>query len=109
MKYLAKILVVVIVCTMTTDLFAQNFVVKGGLNLSNMVTKDDDDTYSDDFKMRPGFHVGAAVEFPINEMFSFETGLLLSTKGFQTSEEETYDGEILKYEQKLNLLYFDIP
>jgi len=109
MKYLANLLVVVIVCTMTTELFAQNFVVKGGLNLSNMIAKDDEETYSDDFKMRPGFHVGAAVEFPINEMFSFETGLLLSTKGFKMSEEETYDGETYKFEEKINLLYFDIP
>jgi len=109
MKYLANLLVVVIVCTMTTELFAQNFVVKGGLNLSNMIAKDDEETYSDDFKMRPGFHVGAAVEFPINEMFSFETGLLLSTKGFKMSEEDTYDGETYKIVEKYNLLYFDIP
>jgi hypothetical protein len=109
MKNLTKLIIVVIAFTMTTGLFAQDFAVKAGLNLSNMLMKEDGDTYSDDFKMRTGFHVGATVEFPINELFSFETGLLLSTKGFKVSEEETYDGETYEYDEKLNLLYFDIP
>ena len=110
MKYLVKLFLVVIAFTMATDeLFAQNFGLKGGLNLSNMLMKDDDDTYSDDYKMKPGFHVGATAEFPLSEMFSFETGLLLSTKGFQISEEETEMGETYKMEGKLNLLYLDIP
>ena len=94
---------------MTTESYAQTFGVKAGLNLSNMLVEDDDDTYSDDFKVNPGFHVGATAEFPITELFSFETGLLLSTKGFKVSEEETFMGETVKYESKLNLIYLDIP
>ncbi len=86
-----------------------NFGLKGGLNLSNMLIKDDDETYSDDFKMKPGFHVGAMAEFPLSEIFSFETGLFLSTKGYKISEEETLMGETLKMETKANLLYLDIP
>ncbi len=109
MKNLVKLFVVVIAFTMTTELFAQNFGVKAGLNLSNMLMKDDDDTYSDDFKMNPGFHIGATAEFPLAEMISFETGLLLSTKGFTVSEEETFMGETYKIEGKMNLLYLDIP
>ncbi len=109
MKNLVKLFVVVIAFTMTTELFAQNFGVKAGLNLSNMLVKDDNDTYSDDFKMNPGFHVGATAEFPFSDMLSFETGLLLSTKGYKVSEEETFMGETIKMEGKLNLLYLDIP
>ena len=110
MKNSVKLFVIVIAFTMATDeLIAQNFGIKAGLNLSNMLIKDDDDTYSDDFKMKPGFHIGATAEFQLTEMFSFETGLLLSTKGFKMSEEETYMGETYKYESKLNLLYLDIP
>jgi len=105
MKNLMKLLVLVIVFAMATETFAQKFWVKGGMNLSNILEKDNDDTYSDDYKMKPGFHVGATAEFPINEMFSFETGLLLSTKGMKMSEEE--DGD--KYEASINLLYLDIP
>ena len=109
MKNLFKLLVLVIALTMTTEVFAQTFGIKGGLNLSNLLAQDDDDTYIDDAKMIPGFHIGATAEFPLTEMFSFETGLLLSTKGFKMSEEETFMEENYKYEEKLNLLYLDIP
>jgi hypothetical protein len=110
MKYLVKVFMLVVVfTTVTNELFAQNFVLKGGLNLSNMLLKDDSETYSNDFEMNPGFHVGAMAEFPLSEIFSFETGLLLSTKGFKLSEEETQMGETYKYEQRLNLLYLDVP
>lgn len=110
MKHLVKLFAVVIVVTMITDeIFAQNFGLKAGLNLSNMLIKDDDDTYSDDYKMNPGFHVGAIAEFPLSGMFSFETGLLLSTKGFKASEEEIMSGEPSMREGKINLLYLDMP
>lgn len=109
MKYLVKLFAVVIVFTMTTEIFAQNIGVKGGLNLSTMLMKDNDDTYSDDYKMNPGFHIGVTAEFPLTEIFSFETGLLLSTKGFKISEEETIFGSTIKTEGKMNLFYLDIP
>lgn len=100
-----KLLVLVIVFSLATETFAQKFWVKGGMNLADMLIKDDEDNLSDDYKMKPGFHLGATAEMPINEMFSFETGLLLSTKGTKMSEEE--DGD--KYEGKINLMYLDIP
>lgn len=109
MKNLLKLLMVVIAFTMATESSAQIFGVKAGLNLSNILEKDDDDTYSEDYKMNPGFHVGATAEFPITEMLSFETGLLLSTKGYRMSEEETDGGETYEYKGNINLLYVDIP
>lgn len=101
MKNLFSLLVLALVLTMTAESFAQRFGVKGGLNLSNMLIKDDDKTYSDDFKMKPGIHIGVTAEFPMTEMLSFETGLLLSTKGFKLSREG--------YEGKMSLNYLDIP
>jgi len=96
-----KLLLVVIALTTATDLFSQTLGVRAGLNLSNMLMKDDEDTYSDDFKMVPGFHVGATAEFPISDLLSFETGLILSTKGFKVEESGA--------EIKANLFYLDIP
>ncbi len=95
-----------IVITMATASYAQTFGVKAGLNLSNMsITNDDGWTDFDDTKMNPGFHLGGIVEFPISEMFSFDTGLLLSTKGFKINEkEDNYEDNI-----KMNLFYLDIP
>ena len=100
-----KLLVLVIVFSMAKETFAQSFWIKGGLNLSNILEKDNDDTYSEDYKMKPGFHFGATAEFPLNEMFSFETGLLLSTKGTKMSEDE----DDYSMESKVNLYYLDIP
>ena len=109
MKNLVKLLIVVFIVTMVSESFAQTFGVKAGLNLSNQLFKDDDNTYSEDFKMNPGFHIGTIAEFPITEIFSFETGLLLSTKGFRFSREETFLGETIELIHKNNLNNLDIP
>jgi hypothetical protein len=104
MKYLVKLFVVVIAFTMITDeLLAQNFGLRGGLNLADMLVKFEDGSF--DTKIKPGFHIGATAEFPISEFLSFETGLLLSTKGYKISEKDVN----IEVEQKFNLLYLDIP
>ncbi len=81
------------------------FGVKGGFNLSNMLEKDNDETYSDDYKMNPGFHFGVTADMPINDFLSFESGLILNTKGVKI--EEKIAG--INVEGKLNLYYLDIP
>lgn len=105
MKTLKKLLTVFIVFTMATASYAQTFGVKAGLNLSNMEIKGDDFSDFDDSKMIPGFHLGGIVEFPISDIFSFETGLLLSTKGFKLNEKENNS----EYKIKMNSFYLDIP
>jgi hypothetical protein len=105
MKNVLKLLVVIIALSMTTQTFAQKFGVKAGLNMSNIMLKDDDDTYSDDFKMTPGFRLGATAEFPINDMISFETGLLVSTTGYKSSEEESG----MEYKVKMSNFNVNIP
>lgn len=109
MKNSVKPGILVFLLFLGTESFAQIFGIKAGLNLSNILAKDDDVTYSDDFKMNPGFHIGPTVEFSINELFAFESGLLLSTKGTKISEKETYMDETWSYSSKVNLLYLDIP
>ncbi|MEQ8547142.1 MAG: porin family protein [Cyclobacteriaceae bacterium] len=109
MKNILKLLIVLIGFTMTTESYAQTFGVKAGLNLSNLLVEDDNETYSDDYEMNPGFHVGATAEFRITQLFSFETGLLFSTKGFKISGEESIFGVAIQYESKMNLFYLDIP
>lgn len=99
-----KLLIVVVVFTMATESFAQKFGVKAGLNLSNMLAKDDHETNSDQFKMTPGFHIGPTLEIPINEMISIETGLLLSTKGFKMTEKDGGD----EYKVTANPWYIDL-
>ncbi|NOR74788.1 MAG: outer membrane beta-barrel protein [Draconibacterium sp.] len=109
MKNVLKLLVVVVVISSTSVSLAQTFGVKAGLNLSNMVYKIDDEIYSEEFELNPGFHAGVTAEFPIDDMFSFETGVLLSTKGFKTSSDEMDPSDIYSSDHKVNILYLDIP
>ena len=106
MKNVYKLLVVLFLISLTSQTFAQpTFGIKGGVNFANMVMKDDDDTYSDDFKMKLGFQIGGTAEFVINEMFSFEPALMLSTKGTKME----FDIEGTDITVKTNLMYLDIP
>ncbi len=102
MKKYSKILILFVLVAFSTQSFAQTFGIKGGVNFAKMLDKDEDETYSDDYKMKTGFHVGFTIEQPITDMFSFESGLLLSTKGFKWKEDK--DNNV-----KLNLFYLDIP
>jgi hypothetical protein len=109
MKKIKNLLFILLLITLASATFAQSFGVKAGLNLSNMVVKDDDDTYSDDYKMLPGFHLGVVADIPFSDMFSFEPGLLLSTKGFKYDLSEEYLGETMESKMKMSLYYLDIP
>lgn len=106
---LKKKLSLIVLLIISTASYAQIFGVKAGLNLSTMLLKNNDGKYSDDFKMNPGFHVGATVEFPFTEILSFETGLLLSTKGLKSDQIDTFLGGTAEQKTKMNLLYLDIP
>lgn len=90
--------IVILVLIISTETFAQTITINAGLNLSNMVIKDNSKIYSKDYIMNPGFHAGVTYEYEISKMFMVETGLLLSTKGFKQNETQT-----------LNLYYLVIP
>ena len=116
MKNYVKLIAVVFILSMASESFALRFGAQAGLNLSNMLRKDDiEGILSDDLKMNPGFNVGATVEYPMNETFSIETGLFLLTKGAKNSGEgrdynpfdDTYTDYV--WDSKLNLWYLDIP
>ena len=76
--------------------------VIGGLNFSDMLM--DEGELDPETQGLTGFHVGPAAEFPITEWVSFETGLLLSTKGavYKTTMVGVNKSEF-------NLLYLDVP
>jgi len=95
----------ILLIAMSSISFGQSFRVKAGLNLSDVLIKNEQVDLSDKAKIKPGFHVGASYELPLNDMFSVETGLLLATKGFKFSEKST-DYE---YKETQSFLYVDIP
>lgn len=107
MKNLVRILTFSLISLFVYQANAQNIAIKGGLNLANMLQKDDDDTYSNDFKMNLGFHIGATVDFPINDFLSFEPGLFITTKGYKVDEKDERINT--EFSMKANLYYLDVP
>jgi len=62
------------------------------------------------YKMTPGFHLGPTFEIPIYNIFSIETSLLASTKGFRNSDDDgNYGGLGDSGKVVLSLLYVDLP
>lgn len=109
MKNAIKLFAVSIFMLSTTGIFAQTLGVQAGLNFSTIRFSDDDGSYNDDFDSKVGFNAGLTAEFPIAEMFSIETGLLVSTKGVRSTLETNVFGVTTKATDKLNLVYLDIP
>lgn len=105
MKKPATFLFVLFVLACTTEAFAQSFIVRGGLNLTKMMLKDNEDTYTSQYDWRPGFHLGATAEFPFAKMFAFETGLFLAAKGMNYHD----SGDGWSETDKIALYYLDIP
>lgn len=87
---------------------AQTFGIKGGLNLSKMVTAYDGET-PDGLKFKPGFQVGLTLESPINDNLGFETGIMLASKGSKLEYSEDSFGGLYEIDQTVNTLYIDIP
>ena len=103
-----KLLIIVVAFTMTTKSFAQvKYGVKAGLNLANILAKDNDYTYSDDYSTRIGIHLGVTAELPISEKFSLQGGLLYSTKGYRFSLDDSSGNSIESF--SVILQYYEIP
>ncbi len=110
MSNFKKLLIVVVILTFSVETYAQVFGLKAGFNLSSMCFKNNVQSFGDNFKLNPGFNVGASAEFPINNLFSFETSFLLSTKGYTRTEQFTDDyGFHFDTKEIVNLYYFNIP
>ena len=109
MKKLVQFVIMLCLIGFASESFAQRLGIKAGLNLSTMTYKDNEETYSDDFKSNPGFHAGITAEFGASNMLSFETGLLYTTKGFKASEKENLMGATFEYEAVRTLNYLEIP
>jgi len=101
MKTTTKFLLIIMISMLSIQSYAQSFGVKGGLSLANMLVEDEDETYSDEFSMKPGFHIGGVFDYSLSDFLSIETGLLLNNKGFKLEEDD--------YTMKYNLFYLDIP
>lgn len=101
-RNLMSLCIAVIILSITKPALAQvKLGIRGGLNISNMLSKDKDRTYSTDFYLKSGFNLGVTTDFSISEKFALESGLLFSTKGYQA--------ESFGIKRIINLNYLGIP
>jgi hypothetical protein len=79
--------------------------IQGGLNLANITKTNDGQT--EDNNILPSFNVGVLGRLPLADVFSLESGVLLTGRG---SKAETYFNGTSNYvKTKFNPLYLEVP
>ena len=104
MKITMRIGVAVVIMLLGLQASAQTFGIRGGLNLSKMLIKDDDEKYSTEFSMKPGFHGGLTFQYDFSDVIALETALLFESKGVLYKDE--FSG--VAFKEKINILYIDM-
>jgi len=77
------------------------FIIKGGVSSASFIWEDDLGTIADTDDNRMGYKIGMGMDFPINEIVNFETGLYIARKGMK-KKEDTMTHE-------LTPVYLEIP
>ncbi len=104
-KYL---LILFIIIAINNGTFAQTITIRGGLNLTRIRDNPGSNFVCDAGNgnlISIGYHGGLNVNIPIYKKVSFESGLILSRKGYIRDDGE-YGDHIKGYE---NLLYLEMP
>lgn len=86
--------------TNATATNAPKFGIKGGINFSNLSTKE-----ADKDKMLTGFNIGVFAKMPITNNFAIQPELYYTTKGAQVTYNSTFVNGIAKF----NLNYIEMP
>ncbi len=104
-KCISFVLIVMIgFCTIQSQ--AQSFILKAGMSLPDFYVNNGEDVdMTADYKMRTGFHTGLSADFPQNKVLSFEPGIMFSSKGAKSSDNDAgYRRDVV-----VALYYLDIP
>jgi hypothetical protein len=67
------------------------FGIKAGANFSNISQNFTNSDWEMETNIKPGFHIGATADVPISDNFSFQPGLLYSSKGYSVDIEESIE------------------
>lgn len=100
-----KFLVLIIFALTINSLSAQQFGIKGGLNLAKI--KGSTDGYSVGFDNITSFHLGIIYDTPISNNFYFNTGAIFTQKGFKFDYTDQISGTTLNLSMRIN--YIQIP
>lgn len=109
MNRLIKASIILLFVLTGTNSFAQWYGIKGGYNLSRIITQNDAGNRSSLYTNKEGFHVGFSMQIPVMGPLSFETGLMVSTKGYLANYESTYQSAPVTINLKSTLTYLEIP
>jgi hypothetical protein len=113
MKKLKLFVLSLFIFTFSLKPFAQTFEIKAGANFSTMFFNDEIGYISSkDYQMVPRLLFGVAAEFPLAGSFSYETGLLFSSKGYKLDTfypVPNYQGEYAPVYDNTTLNYIEIP
>ncbi len=96
----------VLICTTLTQAKAQDdelkarFGIKGGVNFSNLYTKDVDEN-----NVLTGFNLGVFAKLPIASFLAIQPELYFTTKG----GESTYNNAFVKGTARFNVNYLELP
>jgi hypothetical protein len=98
------VLTLTLIAAITVTTHAQVY-IQGGLNLANITKTNDGQTEKNN--ILPSFNVGIMGRLPLADMFSLESGALLTGRG---SKAETYfNGGNNYVKSKFNPLYVEVP
>lgn len=110
MKNLKTFLLLFLLICLNINISAQtspfHFGVKAGLNLSTAHVGD-----ASASKFKPGYHVGATVEYQLQKNFLIQSGLFFSAKGSKQEDlnSSDYVGGKPDFTHTYNQLYLEIP
>ncbi len=90
---------VLISCTLS----AQS--VRAGMNLANFIDKNDTATFHPFYDQVVGWHFGAEVDFALSPVFSIESGMHMTSRGFKLRVSDGND----KLTLRTNIYYISIP
>ena len=87
------------------------YFVRGGMNLSSMVSMDPDGKTDDDLTSRVGFQIGGGIDYALNDNMGIELSALYAQRGttFNVSSADAALGIQTNLTSKINLNYIDIP
>lgn len=105
--------IVVMVCFFPSVNQAQEVVYRlhSGISLNKFTLQADEYLYTltNSSNVTAGFQVGVDIVIPVYQHFGIRTGLAASQKGGQLIDEFRWGGNQIVMEEKVNLLYIDIP
>ena len=103
------LLFLLIISFSLSGLKAQNisYGLKAGVNFSNFHS--DNDVYNEMSEGKPGFHLGALVEFSLSDKVSIQPEFLFSSVGDNLSDTMMGDQELINVDSQIKINYISIP